>query len=59
MKGLSEIHHKGFLHRDIKTANVMIRGMVPKIGDFGYCIPIAEVNGKPTYNVGSPLYMSP
>ena len=36
--GLLEIHSKGFIHRDLKTDNVLIGSdNAPKIIDFGFC----------------------
>lgn len=57
---LAEVHALGIIHRDLKTANIMITPRGVKILDFG----IASVKGSPrltspgTY-VGTPLAMSP
>lgn len=59
LRGCKSMIEKGILHRDLKTANVMIHDNMAKIIDFGYC----EIEGykKPSvsYNVGSPSYMAP
>lgn len=35
VKGVDFIHENGFLHRDLKTANILIKGDKIKIADFG------------------------
>lgn len=58
-QGLCHIHSKGYLHRDIKTANILLKDGIPKIADFGFAIQVENAQGRLPYNVGSPLYMSP
>lgn len=67
--GLSAIHTNNIVHRDLKTANVMVDGfdsdnLVVKILDFGLAKPAnAGYSSKPITKagqiVGSPVYMSP
>lgn len=60
INGLSVSFAHGILHRDLKTANILISDGVAKLADFGFCDFIHEQKGKHLkYNVGSPLYMSP
>lgn len=49
-----------FIHRDLKTANILIRANgEPVIIDFGYCEMIMGKRPMIQYNVGSPSYMAP
>ena len=54
------ISDKHFVHRDLKTANIMMRlNGDPVIIDFGYCQNNRAKKPNRKYNVGSPAYMSP
>ena len=58
--GLAAIYERRFVHRDLKTANVMLRADGdPVIIDFGYCENTQAKKPARKYNVGSPAYMSP
>ena len=49
-----------FIHRDLKTQNIMIRkNGDPAIIDFGYCEMMMGKRPPFIYNVGSPSYMAP
>ena len=60
IKGLKVIHENGYIHRDIKLENVLIKGTekgkVFKIADFGFARPIESVIN--TY-CGTEKYMAP
>lgn len=62
-RGLNWLHHKGVIHRDLKTANILLdaNGRA-KIADFGLA-HVKRRTGDPTggfYGVcGTPCYMAP
>lgn len=58
--GLSEVHDRGIVHRDIKPFNIIIanNGRV-RIEDFGIARIIKRVNNKDTVLMGTPGYASP
>jgi serine/threonine-protein kinase len=57
--GLAAAHAKGVLHRDLKTANIMLdgRGQI-RVTDFGLAAPAGEVTGLEIRS-GTPAYMAP
>jgi serine/threonine-protein kinase len=64
LAGLEAIHKAGIIHRDLKTANLMLeRGGTVKVMDFGIAKPAGgdDVTGLTHAGqiVGSPEYMSP
>jgi len=57
--GLHAIHQAGIIHRDVKPANLFLRGSgVSTVGDFGIAIdPVKEENSD--HVAGTPSFMAP
>ncbi|KAI9364217.1 kinase-like domain-containing protein [Pilaira anomala] len=60
LTGLSYLHAKGTIHRDIKSDNILIgmQGQI-KLSDFGYCAQIDKRQSKRTTLAGTPCWMAP
>ncbi|KAH3760961.1 STE/STE20 protein kinase [Pelomyxa schiedti] len=58
--GLNYLHRLGFIHRDIKGANILLtrQGGV-KLVDFGICSHISEKTPSRTTFIGTPYWMAP
>jgi serine/threonine-protein kinase len=61
VRGLEEIHGRGFVHRDLKPSNILIgRGGEAKIADFGIALDAkAPALTQTGHAIGTPPYMSP
>lgn len=58
MKGLSQLHSKKILHRDLKTENILYKQGVWKLSDFGIAIRLDDEEKTETI-LGTPYYLAP
>ena len=59
-QALHVAHDKGIVHRDIKSANIMLNSQgQPKVMDFGLAIQSEVKTGLSQAGVGTPAYMPP
>jgi hypothetical protein len=61
LRGVAAAHRAGIIHRDLKTANLMLtRDDIVKVMDFGIAKRQSAMGAtKASTSVGSPLYMAP
>uniref|UniRef100_A0A7S4H8A5 non-specific serine/threonine protein kinase n=1 Tax=Guillardia theta TaxID=55529 RepID=A0A7S4H8A5_GUITH len=60
INGLTYLHQKKILHRDLKSDNIFIGEQhIPKLGDFGVAKRLNTAQPMAVSVVGTPLYLSP
>eukprot|EP01103_Thecamoeba_quadrilineata_P015263 TRINITY_DN4762_c0_g2_i1.p1 TRINITY_DN4762_c0_g2~~TRINITY_DN4762_c0_g2_i1.p1 ORF type:complete len:1029 (-),score=186.03 TRINITY_DN4762_c0_g2_i1:112-3198(-) len=59
VRGLSYLHQRGIIHRDIKCGNILLTMGVPKLADFGVSATGLGSKEKAHSIVGTPLFMAP
>ncbi|MFZ2631431.1 MAG: protein kinase [Desulfosalsimonadaceae bacterium] len=61
LNGLQEVHEAGIIHRDIKPENFLLKGDVPKLGDFGLSLDfdLPPITGLVADIFGTITYMAP
>lgn len=59
-EGLLFAHQKGFVHRDLKSANILMDAQLrPRIADFGLAVHETAQRRRRGEQSGTPAYMSP
>jgi len=60
LRGLKVMHMLGYMHRDIKSENILVKGNGEiKIADFGFTVQLTKDRPKRSSTVGSPYWMAP
>jgi hypothetical protein len=60
LRGLKVMHMLGYMHRDIKSENILVKGTGEiKIADFGFTVQLTKDRPKRSSTVGSPYWMAP
>ena len=57
LRGIKQLHDRRIIHRDIKSANILIHNKVAKIGDMN--VSKINKNGLAYTQTGTPYYASP
>ena len=57
--GVQALHDHGFVHFDIKPANIFLRSGRPRLGDYGLARLITATRRTLSFGRGTPLYMAP
>lgn len=60
LSGLGFLHSRNIIHRDLKSANVLLQGETPRLADFGISRALQTTVASQSQNIsGTFAYMSP
>ncbi len=59
LRGIAKVHSKRLIHRDIKPQNILLKGDVLKLGDFGLARSLTEPTRPYTVEVSTMWYRAP
>jgi serine/threonine protein kinase len=59
LQGLSHLHSRKVVHRDLKPGNILLQGDTPRIADFGLARVVKSVTAATQGIAGTPAYMAP
>ena len=59
LRALAYIHRAGVLHRDLKPENLLVVDGELRVVDFGFSLPVAEVDSALGTFTGTPAYAAP
>ncbi|KZV93899.1 WD40 repeat-like protein [Exidia glandulosa HHB12029] len=57
--GLAYLHAKNLAHGDIKASNILVKGGVAQLGDFGFSVSLAEHTGRTSSHLGTARWFAP
>ncbi|KZV93902.1 WD40 repeat-like protein [Exidia glandulosa HHB12029] len=57
--GLAYLHAYNLAHGDIKASNVLVKGGVAQLGDFGFSVILAEHTGSTSSHLGTARWFAP
>ncbi|KZV99923.1 WD40 repeat-like protein [Exidia glandulosa HHB12029] len=58
-EGLAYLHVHEIAHGDIKSSNILVKGGVAQLGDFGFTVIVAERSGNTSSHLGTYRWFAP